>query len=233
MRKYLNLLPCLLPLLLSGCPNSRSSAISNSEFYVVTTIVGDPTNNKVSCSTSLAVGGAGGTTISLDAEDSLTCTVDSDAHAMSEGSAGSYAYTSMAYGVGKSYSVALTRKGSDECGRSGTFTGTAVLPEAVTVTAPAASASVSKASALNVTWQAGTGDSISIYLNPTAGGTPASISTTDTGAYTIPSSTLTGMTNGVATLTITRSNIGQHPSGIKGGATTASQQQSVSITLTN
>lgn len=221
----------LMTLLISACePSSRSNAISNSEFWITNSITVDPDTHKVSCFTSLSVGGAGGTNIDLDSEDTLTCSLASTTQSMTRSSAGAYSYSEMTATVGGSYSLTLTRGGSSECGKSGTFTGQVVLPEAMVITSPTAAAIVSRATSLAINWTPGTADSVAISLSGTTVGT-FTTSTTDIGNYTISATDMADLQNGPAKLTLTRTNIGQHPSGIKGGSTTATQYQEISLTV--
>ncbi|MBS1984105.1 MAG: hypothetical protein JST16_08020 [Bdellovibrionales bacterium] len=219
-----------LSALLGACaPDSKSGAIDNSEFYVVNTITADPAKQTVTCRSDLTVGGSGGTTLTLSDEDSLSCSVDTTKKSMSKSSAGTYDYSDMSYSVGKTYSVTLERTGSSECGKSGTFTGSVTLPEAVNITSPANNGTVSRSTALTITWTAGTGDSIDLTLS----GVSSSISktTTDTGSTSFDASQMANYPEATGTLKLTRTKNGQHPSGIKGGSTQAVQTQSISINV--
>lgn len=145
LEKFYHMLFICLLLIGVGCAKTESSNIKTSGFYASYRITGNNQNAAV-CSVTYQVGGITGTYIDLEAGDIVTC----DGQSMNRTElAGIITYsTNVAYQVGKTYNVVLTRAGE------GSYTSSVVLPEEIIGYAPTNLSNFQKGSAINTTWNA-------------------------------------------------------------------------------
>jgi len=223
--------------LAAGCSKSLSSAIATSEIYATFAVNGN-SSNEVECVAEFRVGGALGTYLELDGDDEVFCSDGTHEIELDKNetflNTVSYHGTGLTYGVGNTYQVIFRRK-------SESHTASAVLPQAMTVTAPSGG-NHTKGTPLPVTWNAGTSQGVSVTLDWTSGSYAQLVSSSDSddGSDTLTAEQTETKTsdntaikgNIPATVTVKRHTEGTFPSSLpKGGSIDASQSGSTSVTL--
>lgn len=164
-------------LLIYSCAKTDSSNIKTDGFYVTYRVVGNNQNSAV-CTASFQVGGVTGTYIDLNAGDTVTC----DGQSMSRSEfAGIVTYSAnVAYQVGKTYNIVLSRAGE------GDYTSSVVMPQQIVGYSPSGSTSYQKGSAINVSWTASSNafDNMKVSLNYNTGTSSYSFYEDDTAPET-------------------------------------------------
>jgi hypothetical protein len=126
-----------------SCSNTPSDNVKTDGFYVTYKITGNNVNT-ATCKVTFQVGGATGTYLDLSSNDVVTC----DGQSMSRSEfAGIITYSvNVAYQVGKTYNVVLTRSGEDP------YNASVTLPEAITGYSPSVPTTYQKGSSIAPTW---------------------------------------------------------------------------------
>jgi|GEM_PF-1739361 len=227
-----------LLLALVGCARANSDDISSSSINARFSVSPNKAGTSVTCSADLTVGsdGVGGTRIDLSSTDKLTCT-DGTTEKQLTGSAGNYEATGLAKEDGQSYNFKLTRTNVGDCGHAEELSSVVTLPPIPVISAPAASATLSRAGGFTVSWTPGE-DSITVTLssNATATGAEGETGTatwsgTDaSGTLSVAAADLVSFRNGSALLSVKRSRSGTHSAVLKGD-TSSSATGSVTITV--
>lgn len=177
MKKYLMMI--LMSLLIISCAKTKSDNIKTSGFYANYSVTGSQANTAlVSCSASFQVE-SGGTYIDLSSGDSVTC----NGQSMSRSElAGIVTYSaSVAYQVGGTYEIVLTRTGESP------YSSTVTLPEAVTGISPT-SGSYSKGAQINYSWtpSSTSSDEMIIQFNRVTSASPSPCPRSDSNYDTSP-----------------------------------------------
>lgn len=144
----------------AACSDTSSQNIKPGAFYGTLSVSGDSTNT-VTCSATWQVGGGTGTYIELQSGDKTTCSVGTSVITLQEDKSIidsiTYSGTGLPFSPGATYAITLYTNGQ-------TFASTVVLPDSVTITAPSPAQSVAKGSQLQITWNAGDGNSVGFDL---------------------------------------------------------------------
>lgn len=153
--KTLNYALIIATMLTMSCSKTPSDNVKTAGFYVTYNVTGN-NQNAVTCTARLQVGGSTGTYLDLNAGDSITC--DGQTMARSE-FAGIITYSANApYVPGKTYEIVLSRSGE------GSYSSTAVLPDAIAGYSPNGTPSFQKGSTINPTWTASNNGSDYLYV---------------------------------------------------------------------
>ncbi len=228
---------------LGACSQAESDKILSAEINAAYTLSSNTTDSTATCSAYLTVGsgGIGATLINLSATDTLTCT-DGTETATLTGSAGDYDTDNLDKETNQSYTFKLARTNVGNCGHSEELTSTVTLPPLPILTAPTASATLSKASGFSILWTAGSTatDTISATLTSstvaTEGSTDigsASWSSQDDGSILVSPSELTNFRAGSAKLLLMRSRSGIHSSILKGSIRSTATAAETTVTVAN
>lgn len=209
---------------LTACSTTKSDNVDTAGIYAVFYVSENGANARGDA--TFYVGGTTGTVLQLSAGDSITC----NGNAMSENQDlfGKYYY----YGncgtltAGATYTLVFTRNGDDGVE---TYSSTAVMPAAVTISSPSSGASFTRGQTIPVYWNGST-DTVEVAIsgngNAASGSGTTSYSRSsgtvaDSGAFTIlgadtdPADTITGVIAN-AMITVTRSRSGTMASGLSG-----------------
>ncbi len=228
-----------IALTIAGCTDVQSADIKTAGMSAHMTVSADGSGNS-SAVAQLNVDTNLTDFVTLSSGDSLVTSVSGQSQTMSRSDllndiSYSASFTGQG-GSGAAYTVAFTRT-SDTSAPSSTCT----LPDAFSITSPAAGASFSRASAIAVSYGAsGTSDAMSYSVSGGCVGGPISAGISgDTGSFSIPSGTVTPTDSSHATetcqvtLTVMRSRAGHlDPAFGSGGSIRCMQARTISFTST-
>ncbi len=224
----------LLPTVALGCASTESQDVRTSGIFATFTATSDGTTTKAQA--IFRVGEASSNTfVNLESGDSATVTVGQDARTLTENHLGDYYFYSVDVPVvagASEFVFALTREADEDAPNS-----RVALPEPLTVSAPAASANLSRAQALTITWAPASltdaitievkGDCIVDYRRNVSG---------DPGTFQIEGAAIQAHNNRTGescpgTVVVTRSRNGTLDPAYSGGLVTGAQQRTVSVRL--
>lgn len=220
-------------LALTGCAQSRSTAIDIAEFYAAYSVSATG-SGQATCSAEFNVGGSSGTYIVLDGDDKVSCSNGTDSETLKgdEGLFNEVSYSGKIATVsGGTYTFTLTKEDK-------TYTANIALPAPISISSPTSGATFTRGAPINVLWNAGNGDSVTVWLSYKAAGSPNSSSianyvTDDTGSYTVPGAdtTLEGITGAVdVTIGVSRSSNSKSVGEELKGGTISAHQSSATVT---
>lgn len=238
LNRFLASTLCLLPLALSGCAKSDSTAIATSE--ISPTYVVEGQGGRIRCEATFNVGNALGTYVELSGEDHVSCSDGETISPMVKESKliNQVHYvggSDLRYEVGRTYSIILTRSRERHVAK-------VALPPELFVTSPVPNEFHRKGKPLTVSWTPAANTEVQVTLSwgegssatgsvghsgPDQGRSEFSARETETRG---PSGSLVGG-DLPARITAVRLQTGSRATSLKGGDIVGKQSQTVVFTL--